>query len=255
MNNRIASTNHILSDHYEQRSKNIGAKRKSAYGGMNQFICKTNPILSHPLICSFTHILINSSTHTLFYSKRTQFPNTYVPEGTPKHRQNTKIVQILPKTLEFIPARRETFLYFSKKIQKNTRLLYFSDINILNSMYNKDLHNFFTPEYSSREEFTHRICDGKKCKTNPISKLQKSSIKNRASKKCKTNPISLPKMSKRSGDPPMADKTNPILSHPLIYTFTQEFIRQGRTHSLIYAKRTQSNQRAMRDKLCKTNPI
>jgi hypothetical protein len=73
--------------------------------------------------------------------------------------------------------------------------------NELNSMYNKDLHKYFTPKYPSREEFTRRSCGGKICKTNPISK--RSPVPPQAdssthspiyqfTKICKTNPISKP---------------------------------------------------------------
>jgi hypothetical protein len=55
-----------------------------------------------------------------------------------------------------------------EEIEKNARFLQISDINTLNSMYNKDLHKYFTTKYTSREEFTHSSSGGKICKTNPI---------------------------------------------------------------------------------------
>ena len=58
---------------------------------------------------------------------------------------------------------------FCSKNDKNARILYFSVINTLNSIYNKDLHNFFAPKYPSREEFTRRLSGGKICKTNPVT--------------------------------------------------------------------------------------
>ncbi len=61
-----------------------------------------------------------------------------------------------------------TFAHFLAKSAHFSSFFQILDINALNSMYNKDLHNFITPKYPLPEEFTHRLSGGKKCKTNPI---------------------------------------------------------------------------------------
>ncbi len=83
-------------------------------------------------------------------------------------------------------------------------------------------------------------------KTNPISKLQQSSIKNRASRICKTNPITIPKIENRK-----SKIANPLGSRVTInakqtqFNNTRTYTRLAQRSTghgsrvTIYAKRTQ----------------
>ncbi len=97
---------------------------------------------------------IHSFTHTLIYPKRTQLQNF-------KDRVSRIVNRELCKTNPIQPASG-------------------------GSVFPKE-RRWILPTSDERSKT-------KICKTNPISKLQKSSIMNRASRICKTNPITLPQI-------------------------------------------------------------
>ncbi len=57
-------------------------RRAKSFTRLRRKICKTNPILSHPLIHSYTHPLIYSFTHSLIY------PSTHFMQNEPNSYEN-----------------------------------------------------------------------------------------------------------------------------------------------------------------------
>jgi hypothetical protein len=115
-------------------------------------------------------------------AKRTQFH----PQTTNQTRKRCRFL------LPFFPKKPPTFPKKSKKIQ-NKRVLQILDINTLNSMCNKDLHNYFNPECGPRSmRKQRRKIQNEPNFTNASStglNQRETSHERRATKKCKTNPI------------------------------------------------------------------
>ncbi len=94
-----------------------------------------------------------------------------MPNEQSKHANAPEYRQLLPPLFcFFFITFRFFFYYFYALFCTFCRFFQLLDQSTLNSMYNKDLHKYFPPKYTSREEFTHRLCGASHdlSKTNPI---------------------------------------------------------------------------------------
>ncbi len=93
-----------------------------------------------------TVLLLTCSTFSPL-ARRTQFPVHQVSKASIKHENDADFTT---KKYLFLINSSALFLIFWSKVRVFRHFLQLSDINTLNSIYNKHLHNFFTPKYGSR---------------------------------------------------------------------------------------------------------
>ena len=115
-------------------------------------LCKTNPI---------------SKTSKIEYQESSienmQNEPNFIPKLPTKHANGTNFT---PKKSLFLINSYTHLLIYSTKARTFRRFSQLLHTNILMSLPNKDLHNFFTPKYGPR---VTRDESRLKCKTNPIS--------------------------------------------------------------------------------------
>ena len=117
-------------------------------------ICKTNPISNSTHICPTRSTIHGSrfmqnepnlhTRNTQYYIRNTRKRTQFYDQGTD---QTSKRCKFYPKLWNLSAKGGNIYpqnAKFSKKIHKNTRLLHFSINDTLNSIYNKDLHKYFT---------------------------------------------------------------------------------------------------------------
>ena len=119
--------------------QNVEAKRRSAYGGQNEPNFTPKKYL----------FLINSSDLLLIFPPKARtFPLIY------------------PSKADFYPE-------ITKKTRTFRRFFQLLDQNTLKSMYNKDLHKYFTPKYPCIMRLGSCVVSILLCKTNPISTTER----------------------------------------------------------------------------------
>ncbi len=242
---------------------------KSTFGNRNSQISSLIHSYTHQPIHFFMQNEPNKTLRRLNKNNKLQIINNKLRGFTPNFLQiSTRLRRLLPLFLLLLLSFSSLFYTFRHVFQ----LL---NLNTLNSMYNKDLHQFtylhkavFTPKHPSRQEFISPLFRGKKCKKNPNRKLtlsprrsrsmvparretQFQNFKNRAMRICKTNPIQRLTLSRRRS--PGAPGKPISLIHPFTHLLIHSFTHSCKTnpishihiysftHSLIYAKQTQSN--------------
>ena len=137
---------------------------------IRDYLCKTNPILQKThisIILAKDYMMFDFTNHEnksktppqavqinnqSFNNQLKGKPNLTINQSRPKAESTNNQSSIIDNQLK-APHKA----HFSSKIAKNTRLLQFLDPNTLNSMYNKDLHNF-SPQNTLHKRSLPVVC-------------------------------------------------------------------------------------------------